>query len=493
MKDRETYINEIVARSAFSKSEVLEMVQFAELNLGITVDEFYRYKLEGLSKTRQAIKTRNMRKVSERRKERRKRIRKESKMKMHEVYDDIKAINMLQIADITTVEYDKYKIWSMNENQRLQFLSRFKELKEIKSQLGALYYQIDHNNAPYSTAELLEKRAREIICEITPESQLSIIIDKIHKSSIECIESELNSLALDMEFMYVVQGFIYTEYIMFRFDKVSLPERRAFISDIERLRLLKETNDPMGLDILDDKAATYTILSKYYKRRQFQLYRGASYLKFALFVLMHRDLCVKPTYGTIGKGVCRISDLNFKSTREMYESLINSHGNCVVEEVIHASDKLRELNPDAVNSIRLVTLFDGKTTTVQDAFIKVGRKGYFVDNGGAGGIFVGIDKDTGRLCSDGVDEDGIRYERHPDTGTKFNGFQLPDWNMALSIVQEIGSQIPGAVYIGWDLAHSKNKKWVVIEGNAYTQFLGQQATVLKGKRQELYSALEELK
>lgn len=109
--------------------------------------------------------------------------------------------------------------------------------------------------------------------------------------------------------------------------------------------------------------------------------------------------------------------------------------------------------------------------------------------GGAGGILVAIDKESGALSSDGCDENGVRYDSHPENGSYFNGYQLPEWNKACELARIIGSKVPGAKYIGWDLAHSKKNGWVVIEGNAYTQFIGQQCTTLKGKRSELYRAL----
>lgn len=54
-------------------------------------------------------------------------------------------------------------------------------------------------------------------------------------------------------------------------------------------------------------------------------------------------------------------------------------------------------------------------------YLKVGRAGSVVDNGGAGGIIINIDKETGELVTDGVREDNTVYARHPDSGMPFKG------------------------------------------------------------------------
>ena len=145
-------------------------------------------------------------------------------------------------------------------------------------------------------------------------------------------------------------------------------------------------------------------------------------------------------------------------------------------------EKIHNLNPDSVNTVRCVTFVNGKDVSVQDCFMKVGRKGSFVDNGGSGGIIVHIDKESGILDSNGIDEDGIIYEKHPDHDYVFNGYQLPNWVDALKLAKCIALKINEAKYVGWDLTCNTSGEWIVVEGNALTQFLGQQATIQRGCR-----------
>ena len=123
--------------------------------------------------------------------------------------------------------------------------------------------------------------------------------------------------------------------------------------------------------------------------------------------------------------------------------------------------------------------------------MRIGRKDSFVDNAGAGGILVHIDKNTGKFDTNGVDKTGKRYETHPDHGYKFLGYQLPDWDKMLTTIKELATKVDGLKYIGWDMTYTRQNNWVVVECNGITQFFGQQATVNRGRKQALLDAVSE--
>ena len=116
--------------------------------------------------------------------------------------------------------------------------------------------------------------------------------------------------------------------------------------------------------------------------------------------------------------------------------------------------------------------------------MKIGQGGSFVDNGGRGGILVGIDNQIGVLNTVGYDEFLTQYSAHPDTGVQFIGYQLPEWEKLLSLAVELSAQTPTVKYIGWDLAHT-DQGWIVIEGNGSSQLIGPQIVWKKGIREEI--------
>ena len=113
---------------------------------------------------------------------------------------------------------------------------------------------------------------------------------------------------------------------------------------------------------------------------------------------------------------------------------------------------------------------------------KTGRKSAVVDNAGGGGIMANMDKETGVVCSHGMDKNGNIYETHPDSGLTFKGWQIPRYEELVKTVESMHREImPSHPYIGWDMALT-DAGWVVIECN-WGQ-MGNQYIDHKGRRNE---------
>ena len=289
---------------------------------------------------------------------------------------------------------------------------------------------------------------------------------------------------IDMAVTMYLLGFGISEYVSFHFTEKSLAEKRTFINDKERMKIIETINDEASFDLLDSKSQSYQLLKKYYGRKLLYIQSPEDYPLFKRFCFGRKVIVVKPDGDSLGRGIKPVSVADKKDLRAIFDELCDEYQSFIVEGLIVAHEKMRNLNPDSINTVRLITYFDGEKSIVHDAFMKVGKKGSFVDNGGAGGIFVSVDTKTGMLKSDGCDERGVVYEVHPDTGVKFHGYQLPNWDKALKLALKLADKVPGLCYIGWDFACTKRGKWIVVEGNAKTQFFGQQATTGVGKRRD---------
>lgn len=100
-------------------------------------------------------------------------------------------------------------------------------------------------------------------------------------------------------------------------------------------------------------------------------------------------------------------------------------GKFLCEELVHQHPDMSIYNKSSVNTIRCITFRTNKGIIVPFCFMRVGREGSFVDNGGAGGIIIGVNPNTGILNSDGYDEYNKRYEYHPDTHIRFKVAKYP--------------------------------------------------------------------
>lgn len=142
--------------------------------------------------------------------------------------------------------------------------------------------------------------------------------------------------------------------------------------------------------------------------------------------------------------------------------------NVLFQEVIKQNEKINEIYPYSINTIRIYTFKNvSGDVSIISAFMRFGINKMNVDNASSGGFFVPIDLNSGKLDGKGLQllkHGGSTYNSHPDTGYEFQGFKIP-------LFEEVVSQTIKASYnfnnkiIGWDIAVG-DKGIVFIEGNS---------------------------
>jgi hypothetical protein len=188
---------------------------------------------------------------------------------------------------------------------------------------------------------------------------------------------------------------------------------------------------------------------------------------------------IKPRGLSCGVG---IRTCNRSEAEAVYKNL-GGKNKYICEELIHQRDELSMFNKSSVNTMRMVTVISGGKIHIFYPFLRLGREGKEVDNGGAGGIIVPVDAKTGSLSPWGRDEAGRSFYEHPDSHVPFRGFILPEWEGALELTGTLAAVMPEYRCIGWDMASSE-KGWVMVEANIHGQFVGQQMDCV-GKKHEL--------
>lgn len=295
----------------------------------------------------------------------------------------------------------------------------------------------------------------------------------------------------DMLFCRFAYGFQPDEYLCFGLENKTAEERKTFVSDIDRMCYVYRMNDLFAIPIFNNKAKTYSLFKEYFKRDAVAIHKPEDFQKFENYVSQHPVFVKKAVYESMGRSV-ELIDINScgKSRRELFDELIGE-GLHLLEERVYQSEALSALNHSSVNTIRCITVRTKNGIEIPYCFMKVGRNGSFVDNGGAGGILVGIDKQTGKLNTNGYDELNYCYEKHPDSGVVFQGYQLPEWEKMLAICTEMSSKMNKVKYIGWDMSHT-DEGWVVIEGNGMSQMIGPQIVWKYGIKSEMEAMMEKM-
>lgn len=306
----------------------------------------------------------------------------------------------------------------------------------------------------------------------------------LKKASSKETEAELQQYADDMRFCYFAYGFSPNEYLCYGLAAKNADERRSFVSERDIVECGYRMNDPLARQVLMDKMRTYERFKHFYGREAMSVCGESDHARYLDFVKKHPTFVKKDVMESCGRSVelVHLSEEGL-SEEAFFHSLMNGR-RYILEEQVVQSDAMSALNPSSVNTVRCLTIYTRHGILTPWCFLKVGQGGSFIDNGGAGGILVGIDAKTGVLSSDGIDELARRYAEHPDTGLTLKGYQLPEWENMLTMCREMASMEPQNKWIGWDMAHTA-KGWVIIEGNSLSESIGPQSTSQHSIRSEL--------
>ena len=304
--------------------------------------------------------------------------------------------------------------------------------------------------------------------------------------------TDRDALQTDIIFCFFAYGFQADEYLCYELEEKSEAERRAYISDVDRFAFVYRYNDVRDMQIFNNKIRTYECLHDFYGREAVGIENVEDFAAFEAFVTAHPVFVRKRAFESMGRSVEKMDyTASGLSMRAFFDKLLQD-GPQILEELVVQSAATAALHPASVNTIRCITFRTAHGVQTPYCFMKVGQKGSFVDNGGSGGIFVGIDRETGRLNTDGYDELNRRYEKHPDTGIVFKGHQLSDWEALQPLCRRAAEVIPSVPYVGWDLAHT-DKGWIIIEGNSMSQMIGPQIVWNRGYKAEVEALLKDMK
>lgn len=464
-------------------STLIRMKKIKKL-FGISYKEYYNNNLFDLSQGMLEKEALRLQRRKARRKEAFENAIKSSGLSRHEILEDLSRISAKGIIPINIMLYDKFQMYSLNEEKLEETLNTIKYRDSICKELKKDLELIDEGKMQYADIELKLEELRDIVRSLM-NSQFFEKLKAMYIRGREHIEEDsLEEIFVDMDITRMLLGFTYNEYLSFHFETRDLQERRTFMTNKERMIALRKINDDISCNLLDDKAECYKIFKKKFGRKQILVKEETDYRKFKRFCFGKKSFVKKEISKSMGKGIEPVYLDGDVDLKKIMKRFIDESDGFVAEKMIKQHPFMASFNGSSVNTVRVETFFDGENVKVVDSFFRVGQNGDFVDNAGAGGIFVDVDIETGSLCSDGIDEFGRVYVTHPQSGKHFRGNVLQKWDKALKLVKYCGSRVPGVTYIGWDLAYTNRGKWIIVEGNAKPQIICNQASKGRGLKCE---------
>ena len=281
---------------------------------------------------------------------------------------------------------------------------------------------------------------------------------------------------------YVKYGANPKEYFFYNLRHKEKTHRETFLTDFIRDISLIDASGIDKFKELQEKYHFYELNKEYFHRNVFRICKNSVRDKFIEFAVSNRDLFVKPMSQSCGRGIFFTTIHDTNDAESLFDELNAHEGDWMIEQKIIQSKETAVWNESSVNTVRLPSILTKKGHYIMTPFFRTGRKGTVIDNAGSGGVFANVDRQSGMIYSDGMDEYGHFYECHPDSGMKYKGWQIPRWNELLQIVEEIHRKnMPSHIYIGFDFALTDNG-WVLVEGN-WGQFVNQYIDKVGNKKE----------
>lgn len=310
----------------------------------------------------------------------------------------------------------------------------------------------------------------------------------LNKEQIENTKYKRNVIR-DIILSYRRYGMTANEYFSYGFQQKNDLERDKYLPRMRKDKLCMQACGDNWISVLEqlkDKNLFYSIAKPFFKRKVCKIETDDDLDAFVTFCRDLKSFIAKPSKGACGKGV-EIISLADRSPENIF-GYLRSNGSYIVEELVVQDKRLAEWNASSINTIRYPSFRKGGSFFALVPVLRVGRKGNIVDNAGSGGCFAVIDASSGCVITDGYDESGNVFEKHPDSKKKFKGYQIPEWESLKKKVEQVHLSLPESHrYVGFDFALSE-KGWVIIEGN-WGDLILQQTALGRGFYDEFKKAL----
>lgn len=188
------------------------------------------------------------------------------------------------------------------------------------------------------------------------------------------------------------------------------------------------------------------------------------------------DCVIKKTIDTSsGRDVqiCYFANgIDLKTGKDISTVLSYFGSDFVVQEKIKQCEFLNCINPNSVNTFRVITYILENKIYVCPIALRFGRSNTDRDNLHSGGLGIGITKD-GTLRDRAFSEFGESYAYHPDTHFKFSNQLVKYGERTISDIHEMAkklhSRLPFLGILSWDLTIDDDNLITLLEVNTVGQ------------------------
>jgi len=344
---------------------------------------------------------------------------------------------------------------------------------------------------------IIGKKLLELPPKEYQENFLPYVTQKIGKYVPNLSEEDRKVVLYRYLYDYWVYGINIKEYFYYGFSYFSGKKKETFLGESGLNVYWNALNSKEDAFFVDNKWEASQRFPESFKR-DVSLVREGEFEKFCEFADKHTVFFAKPLDLCQGLGVFKIDIRKYKNMEKLFHKIFNAMEelksifpedrdfatSILLEEAIIEVPEMAQFHPASVNGIRITTLYTDNGVKLFYPFMRSGVNNAYASNFNHGGICAGIDVDTGVINTIGFDENALVYQRHPQTGVAYYGFQIPKWDEAISFVTDLANKVPTVRMIGWDLVLTE-KGWCLLEGNALPGVDILQVAAQKGLKNEL--------
>ena len=139
-------------------------------------------------------------------------------------------------------------------------------------------------------------------------------------------------------------------------------------------------------------------------------------------------------------GILRDLQDNAELSLDILKEYAHDHSDFIIQKSIKQHPYIAQFNPSSVNTFRIATYRSVKTneTEVVGIIMRIGKKGSYVDNVHAGGLYVGINLD-GTLGKYACEHFGNKYNTFNDIDFANNDYKIPDFEKVINFAKKVGN------------------------------------------------------
>jgi hypothetical protein len=256
------------------------------------------------------------------------------------------------------------------------------------------------------------------------------------------------------------------EYFLFNFYKIPDTEKETFAGTGYMYEYQLLMNPKSSRNLLENKLLFLKKYAQYIKHNYLSI-NDINIESGKLKEILNNDsgkIVLKSSTGQCGIGIEVRKGKEFNK-----DSLINrlkETDNDFVEDFVEQHEKLNELSPSGLNTIRIITQLNNKDgVEILGARLRITINSA-IDNLAAGNIAAPINLKTGLVEGSGVYSDITKQDelKHPITDIELIDFQIPFWAASIQMVKDAALLHKQNRSIGWDVAIT-NIGPELIEGN----------------------------